>query len=58
MANWDLLAEALSVSEGRCGNKVTGIAYLCSSCLSATVSLLHYVRQTRYTEWHKKNGNY
>jgi hypothetical protein len=49
MANWDLLAEALSVLQGRCGNNVTGIAYLCCFCLRSTMSVLYHVRQTRYT---------
>ena len=48
MAYWNLLAEALSVLEGRCGNKVIGTAYLCCFCLRTTLHLLHYVHQTSY----------
>jgi hypothetical protein len=49
MAIWNLSAEALSVLEGRCSNKVTGTAYLCCFCLRTTMSVLHYVYQAPYT---------
>ena len=49
MANWDLLAEALSVLEGRCGNKVTGTAYLCCFCLRTKVSVFTLCTPNAYT---------
>lgn len=46
MAYWNLLAEALSVLEGHCGNKVIGTAYLC--CLP--VSGPHCICYIMYTK--------